>query len=496
MRPFSVVVAIVSTIVLICVCAITAPPSLAQQAAGVTSVASTKPDVANDPDVLAAQRLFSVWLEGQLAYRGLPGVVVGVVSDQQLVWSKGFGFADVKARVPMTAATKFRIASHSKLFSAIAIMQLREEGKLRLDDPVSKYLPWLKAKPAGDDDGVITVEQLLTHSSGLPREAGDHWTTYEFPTREELKQLFTNRQAAFPPATRLKYSNLAVSVAGMLVEDVSGMSWADYVGKNIFQPLSMSVSTVDQNVDGLAIPYGRRMPDSSREVFKFVDARGMAAATGITSNVEDLAKLVSAQFRKGSRGGTQILSSGSMREMHRVRSVEENWTGGYGLGFGVSRIRDRTWIGHSGVYPGYTTRTYIQLDDKVGVIVLTNAGDGEPTEIAQQLIATVGQAVAKAAATKPASVDWDPTWARFAGLYRGHWSDQRVVELNKRLVIVNPAAANLDSQIRLEPLGGGRFRFVAPTGGGPIGEAAYFVETPGKPMRMVVGDSWVDRVEK
>jgi D-alanyl-D-alanine carboxypeptidase len=495
MLPYSTIVAIVSTSLLISLSATHALQSVAQPAAE-AKFASAKPNVANDPDVVAAERLFSVWVEGQLAYRGLPGVAVGVVSDQQLIWSKGFGFADVKSKVPMTAATKFRIASHSKLFNAIAIMQLREEGKLRLDDPVSKYLPWFKAKPAGDDDGAITVEQLITHSSGLPREAGEHWTTQEFPTREELKQLFGNRQAAFPPATRVKYSNLAVAVAGMLVEDLSGMSWADYVSKNIFQPLGMSASSVDQNAVGLAVPYGRRMPDGSREVFKFVDARGMAAATGVTSNVEDLAKFVSAQFRKGPRGGAQILSSGSMREMHRVRSVEENWTSGYGLGFRATRIRDRTWVGHAGGYPGYITQTYIQLDDKVGVVVLTNAVEGEATEIAQQLIATVGAAVAKAAASKPATVEWDPTWARFVGTYRGRWNDQSVVELNKRLVIVNPAATNLDNQTRLEPLGGGRFRFMAPTGGGAIGEVVYFVEEAGKPMRMVVGDGWSYRVEK
>jgi D-alanyl-D-alanine carboxypeptidase len=496
MRPYSAIGAIASATLFIGLCAIHTPPSFAQAAAPVAPAASTKPNVANDPDVLAAQRLFSAWIEGQLAYRGLPGVSVGVVSDQQLVWSKGFGFADVNSKVPMTAATKFRIASHSKLFNAIAIMQLREEGKLRLDDPVSKYLPWFKAKPAGADDGVITVEQLITHSSGLPREASDHWTTYEFPTREELKQLFGNRQAAFPPATRVKYSNLAVAVAGMIVEERSGMAWADYVGKNIFQPLGMSASSVDQNVAGLATPYGRRMPDGSREIFKFVDARGLAASAGVTSNLEDLAKFVSAQFRKGPRGGAQILSTGSMREMHRVRSVEENWTSGYGLGFGSTRIRDRTWVGHSGGYPGYVTRTYIQLDDKVGVIVLTNSGDGDATEIAQQLIATVGAAVAKVGAPKPATVEWDPTWARFVGTYRGRGSDQTVVELNKRLVIVNPAATNLDSQTRLEPLGGGRFRFMAPTGGGAIGEVVYFVEEAGKPMRIVIGDNWSYRVEK
>src|SRR3979411_1575156 len=104
------------------------------------------PSAASDPDVLGAERLFSAWMEGQIAYRGLPGVAVGVVSDQQLVWSKGFGYADLKAKRPMPPQTRFRMASNSKLFTAIAIMQLREEGKLRLDDPVIKYLPWFKSK--------------------------------------------------------------------------------------------------------------------------------------------------------------------------------------------------------------------------------------------------------------------------------------------------------------------------------------------------------------
>ena len=92
-------------------------------------------DVAGDPDVQAAQRLFTVWLEGQMVSRHLPGIAIGVVSDQELIWSKGFGLADTAARVAMTPQTKFRMASHSKLFTATAIMQLRERGLLRLDDP-------------------------------------------------------------------------------------------------------------------------------------------------------------------------------------------------------------------------------------------------------------------------------------------------------------------------------------------------------------------------
>ena len=125
----------------------------------------------DDPEVQGQTRLFSAWLEGWIAYRGLPGVVVGVVADQELIWAQGFGLADLASGRPMTPQTKFRMASHSKLFTATAIMQLREQGRLRLDDPVSKYLPWFAVRPAAPDDPPITIEHLLTHSSGLPREA-------------------------------------------------------------------------------------------------------------------------------------------------------------------------------------------------------------------------------------------------------------------------------------------------------------------------------------
>ncbi len=451
-------------------------------------------NVADDPDVLGAERLFSAWMDGQIAYRGLPGIVVGVVSDQQLVWSRGFGYADVKAKIPMSPETKFRMASHSKLFTAIAIMQLREEGKLRLDDPVEKYLSWFKAAPAGDDDGQITIEQLLSHSSGLQREVSDHWVSYEFPTTDQLKRFYVDRKAAFAPSVRWKYSNLAYAVAGMVIEQITAQSWANYVDRNIFQPLAMTSSSVDKNMSGLAVPYGRRMPDGSREVLPFVDARGMAAATGITSNVNDMAKFVSANFRAGARGGAQVVSSGSWREMHRVRSVEENWTSGSGLGYDISRINNRTWTGHGGGYPGNTTQTFLQLDDKVGIIVLTNTNDSNPGDIARQLIATVGAAVAKAAAKKPTVVAWDNAWARFAGLYRGRGGDSQVVLLNQKLVIITPNGSNVDNPVELVPLGGGQFRFTAPTGGGVVGEVVRFVEAPGRPMRMYTGDGWIDRI--
>jgi D-alanyl-D-alanine carboxypeptidase len=473
-----------------------------------TSVAAqvpqSRPDapgrVASDPEVMAQQRLFSAWLDGQIEYRGLPGIVVGVTSGDELIWSKGFGHADLKAKRPMTPETKFRMASHSKLFTATSIMQLREQGKVRLDDPVSKHLSWFRLKPAGEDDGPITIEQLLTHSSGLQREAGAHWVTGEFPTAEEVRTIVTtDRQAAFAPSVRWKYSNLAYTIAGMVVEEASGQKWADYVQANIFTPLAMTSSSVDKDVEGLAVGYGPRRPgEAERQAFAFTDARGMAAATGITSTVGDMAKFVAAQFRTGPRGGNRILSSGSLREMHRVRSMENNWLTGNGIGFGGRRQNNRVWLGHGGGYPGYTTQTLFNLDTRVGVIVLTNAGDASPLDIATQLINTVGEAVIKASAEKPKQVAWDPSWARFAGRYRGPRGGgmTEVVLLNNKLATINPWGTNLDNVTHLEPIGDGRFRVVAPSGGGPVGEIVRFVEQNGKVTRLYFGDSFSDRVEK
>jgi CubicO group peptidase (beta-lactamase class C family) len=468
--------------------AVAGAPALAQAAAAAPA------RVAEDPDFQAATRLFSAWLDTQMAYRGLPGVMVGVVSDQELVWQKGFGFADVKAKRPMTAETKFRMASHSKMLTAIAVMQLREQGKVRLDDPVVQHLPWFQSRPAGEDDGPITVEQLLSHSSGLQREANAHWTTLEFPTEAELKALMADRQSALAPQVRWKYSNLAYGVAGMLVEELSGQRYADYVQANILGPLGMTDSSFDKPVPGLAVPYGRRLPEGSREVFPFVDARGMAAATGLTSDLNDMAKFVSAQFRRGPRGGAQILSSGSMREMQRVRSVEETWASGTGLGFGTQRIRDKSFVGHGGGYPGYTTQTLFQPAEKWGVIVLTNTTDSESGQIARQLIEAVGPVFAKAA-VKPGAVAWDPSWARFQGVYRNRSNDITIVLMNGRLVALSSTAPGVDQVTRLEPLGGGRFRIEQTTGNNPpLGEVTWFEERAGRATRLWMGDNWSDRV--
>jgi len=452
--------------------------------------------VADDPEVHGAERLFAGWIRGQLAYRNLPGLAVGVVWDQQLIWAQGFGFADVEKKIPMTPATKFRMASHSKLFTATAIMQLRDAGKLHLDDPVAAYLPWFQMAPASADDPAITIEELLTHSAGLPREAGPHWSELSFPDAEGVQQFVKTHQAAFSPEVRWKYSNLGFTIAGMVVEAVSGEKWAAYVQNHIFNPLGMTASSVDREVDGLATGYGIRMPDGTRAKMPFVDARAMAPATGITSNVEDMARFVSLQFREGRAGGSQILSTGALRLMHRVRVLENNWQSGNAIGFAVTREGEKTYVGHGGSYFGYKTQTLMQIEPKVGVIVLTNADDSNPRDIALHLMQSVGEAVAKASHANPPAVTWDPAWSRFAGTYRSQIGGEvEVVELDRRFVTFDPAAPYPEHPASLVPIGDGRFRVEAPAGGGPVGEIVRFVEQNGKVIRMFTGSSFADRVE-
>jgi len=451
--------------------------------------------LADDPEVQGAERLFESWIRGQIAYRNLPGVAVGVVHDQQLVWAKGFGYADLDAHKPMTPATLFRMASHSKLFTATAIMQLRDAGRIHLDDTVSTYLPWFRPKPAGADDPGITIEELLTHSSGLPREAGAHWTEMSFPDAAGIQSFIQEHNAAYSPEIRFKYSNLAFTIAGMAVEKVSGEKWADYVQRHIFDPLGMTASSVDKEVPGLAVGYGKRMPDGSRAKMPFVDARAMAAATGITSNVEDMARFVELQFRTGKPGGSQILSTGALRIMHRVRMLENNWQSGNAIGFAVRREGNKVYVGHGGSYFGYKTQTYMQMEPKVGVIVLTNEDDSNPADLALHLMQSVGEAVAKAGAVPEPAVSWDPSWSRFAGTYRSRIGGEvEVIELNKRLVSIDPSAPFPENPNRLVPLGNGLFRLEANSGGGPVGETVRFTEENGKVTRMYTGGSYSERV--
>jgi len=173
-----------------------------------------------DKKVASGIRVFESWTQSQMAYSGQPGLSVAVVKDQEVVWSNGYGYSDVENEIEATPETIYRIASITKLFTSTAIMQLRDRGKLNIHDPITDYLPWFKIDQQKGKP--ITIENLISHTSGLPREAaGPYWTTVEFPTKEAIIENLPTQEHPLKPWRKWKYSNLAVSLAGYIVEETS-----------------------------------------------------------------------------------------------------------------------------------------------------------------------------------------------------------------------------------------------------------------------------------
>lgn len=165
--------------------------------------------LAEHPEVQSAIDLLVAWIEAQVVHRELPGLAIGIVHDQALLWGRGFGWADVERGEPATVETLYRIGSITKLFTATAILILRDAGKLGLDDPITDYLPWFAMKSASPEAGPITIRHLLTHTAGLPREAAfPYWTDDRFPTVAEISARLPMQERPLPTESRWKYSNL------------------------------------------------------------------------------------------------------------------------------------------------------------------------------------------------------------------------------------------------------------------------------------------------
>ena len=165
--------------------------------------------------VADAISLLDLWIKEQMAYRQLPSLTIGIVYDQELIWAQGYGYADLERQAPATPRTLYRIASITKTFTATAIMQLRDAGRLRLDDPVVDYLPWFQLRNPFDQAPVVTIRHLLTHTAGLPREAAfPYWTDHNFPTREQIREALPSQPMIYPPRLHLQVLQPGHGAAG------------------------------------------------------------------------------------------------------------------------------------------------------------------------------------------------------------------------------------------------------------------------------------------
>lgn len=452
--------------------------------------------LAEQPAVAGRLALFEIWVDQQRRHLDQPGVSIGIVHDQELVWAKGFGLADLAAGRPATPATVYRIGSITKTFTATALLQLRDAGKLSLDDPVRRHLPWFGVRGPTPEGPEITVRHLLTHTGGLPREAPlPYWTDRDFPTREALAAAVREGVTLFEPGAGYEYSNLGIALAGEVVAAASGMPWEEYVERHVLAPLGMaSTSAAAPRVpaERLAAGYLTRPPDGAPPLAPPTVSRALAPAAEMSSTVEDLARFVSAHLAGPGAAGGGLLSPATRREMHRVHWLSPSWTSGRGLGFSVWRHEGRTLVGHGGWVAGHRAQIAFDPESRIGVVVLTNSDQGGPSAYVRQAFDLVAPAIEKLtapAAEVPETVDPE----RFAGTYQTPWGEVTdVLVLDGGLVMYDrshPPASDVEGSLtKLIPEGGSVFRIATDDDTGP---RVVFEVEDGRVVRVKVGENYL-----
>lgn len=377
-----------------------------------------------------AFQLIEVWLEAQKDFEDLPGLSASMVDDQEIIWKSSFGNSNLEEGVETSTSTLYSICSISKLFTAVAIMKLYDEGKVRLDDKVSDILPWYNLEQNFPESGPITVRSVLTHSSGLPREANfPYWTgpDFPFPAQQEIREELGKQKTLYPSSTYFQYSNLGLTLLGEIVEEVSGMPYDEYVEKNILQPLRLASTRTElpENLYGqeLAIGYSAKQRKGNREKVNFFQANGITAAAGFSSNVEDLANFASWQFRLLDTTTTEILKPSTLKNMHNVHWMDPDWNTSWGLGFAVWKGPDgNKWVSHGGSCPGYRSVLQINPEKKKAYVVMINAGGENPSKYARGMYEIMKKYQSE---EKPKSEDKDLNLEEYRGFFNPQpWSSE------------------------------------------------------------------------
>jgi CubicO group peptidase (beta-lactamase class C family) len=379
------------------------------------------------------------------AFTGDPvsGAVAGVVSGDRLVWSTAYGYADLEARRPVDQATVFRAASITKTFTAAAVVQLRDAGALRLDDPLTVHLPEFAAasNPFGPIEDV-TLLRLLTHTSGLPVEAPQFdWLADRYPDTEAIVRSFDGLALVVAPDDRVKYSNLGYQLLGEVVARTTGRPYADAIERGITGPLGMRDTTFDPGV-GLraraATGYDARIfsDDLPRAEAR---PKGTISDGGLWTTLDDLGRWASFQLE----GDDAVLERASLALMHRPHRVTDpQWRRAVGLGWYVHRTDASVRVGHSGGTFGFVSRITVDPSDGLGAVILAN-GDAPLAPLADELLdlaagtSPVGAgAVEGSGAGRPVPVPVPAAVRPLLGLYawedlsfvvRVAWSDGRIV---------------------------------------------------------------------
>jgi CubicO group peptidase (beta-lactamase class C family) len=321
------------------------------------------------PELLAAE------LERRVAReqrdKRLPSITAAVLRDGETVWETAVGDG-------ATPDTQYRLGSITKTFTAAAIIQLRDAGKLDLEDRLDAHVEAAAHAP--------TIRRLLSHTSGLQRETHDDaWLEQRFASVPELLETLDRAEHVLPPGARFHYSNLAFALLGIVVERVSGVPYRDYVEQRLLQPVGLTRTSFDPDARAakgyLVKPYVEGVWDEAP-----VETGAWIAAGQRSPTVPHICRW--AAFL--AEPDESVLAKRSAEEMRTVQAIADHtrWTAGYGLGLQLARDGDRIVAGHGGSMPGFIAFVGVSPTDKVGAAVLTNSSTARVDELGLKLIAT------------------------------------------------------------------------------------------------------------
>ncbi len=321
----------------------------------------------------------------RLIKKDYPGAAILVAKDGKIIYENAYGLSDIENKIPLTTESVFRIGSITKQFTATAILKLQEEGLIKLDDKLSKYIPDF---PRGDE---VTIHHLLTHTSGIHSYTGkpDFYQRVTSPIKtEELVNEIKKDTYDFNPGDKYLYNNSAYFILGYIIEKVSGLSYGDYLSKNIFIPLGMKNTGVhrpDLKIEHEAAGYSYE--NSKMQKALNWDMSWGGGAGSLYSTTEDLFKWNEALFNG------KVLSSKSLDAAFTPAKTKEKPEpdpgNGYGYGWGIQKLRGLKVIGHSGGLDGFNSNLMRVTDQNMTVVVLLNSlpADGIDATAASNRIA-------------------------------------------------------------------------------------------------------------
>ncbi|GAA4519233.1 serine hydrolase domain-containing protein [Brachybacterium paraconglomeratum] len=349
------------------------------------------------------------WLETVRHLRRQAGFQVAIWHDGQLVTEVAVGAADEPAGIPLTTRHRLRIASHSKMFTALTIMRLQEQGRLRLDDTVGDHVPELADSPVADR----TLRDLLSHSAGLTRDSDDsRWwrLSTPFADRERLLEIARTGAVRAEPGLHLQYSNIGYGLLGLVIEEITGTSFAEAVTELVLTPVGVEEIGPDlpegaagpEAADGFAVGHTSLL-HGPRRVVEQISTGALAAATGFWATAGAIASVAG-----------QVLTTDALLEPRSLREMRRRvWTlrdgGQYGLGLQQGLLHGFTVIGHSGGFPTGLSRTWAAPAERLAVSVIGTSVDSPSSDIAIGILGLLSLAAGRPA---PQAQEWERAGAQ------------------------------------------------------------------------------------